>query len=80
MIIFPGYMFMQDCFFVLILVSRTRRRTTMETLANVHSSSTPIEILRRICEQCAISDVEYFDPVLCDGVIKKQRRFDLSRK
>ncbi len=40
----------------------------MEIIPNIHSSSTSMEILRRICEQCAITDVEYFDPVLCDGV------------
>lgn len=57
--------------------SSTRQRTTIETLSNVHSSSTPIDILRGICEQCAISDVEYFDPVLCDGVIKTTRHRDL---
>jgi hypothetical protein len=54
----------------LIYLYRTRQRTSVETLYNVHSSSTPIEILRRICEQCGIQDIEYFDPVLCDGVSK----------
>ena len=53
-----------------IYLYRTRQRTSVETLSNVHSSSTPIEILRRICEQCGIQDIEYFDPVLCDGVSK----------
>jgi hypothetical protein len=49
---------------------RTRQRTAIEFLTDVHSSTPPIDILRRICEQCAITDIEYFDPVLCDGVIK----------
>lgn len=58
---------------------RTRQRTSIETLSNVHSSSTPNEILRRICEQCAITDIEHFDPVLCDGVnINKIKKNEIS--
>lgn len=48
--------------------SRTRLGTTIESLSDVSVSATPIDILRRICEQCALTDIEYFDPVLCDGV------------
>ena len=48
--------------------SRTRLGTTIESLSDVIVSATPIDVLRRICEQCAMTDIEYFDPVLCDGV------------
>ncbi len=47
---------------------RTRQRTSIESLLDVSSSLSSIDILRRICDQCAIVDIEYFDPVLCDGV------------
>ncbi|CAF1047508.1 unnamed protein product [Adineta steineri] len=49
-------------------IVRTRQRTLIESIFDIHSSSTANDILRRICEQCAITDIEYFDPVLCDGV------------
>jgi hypothetical protein len=47
---------------------RTRQRTSIESLVDVHSSIAPADILRRLCEQCSIIDIDYFDPVLCDGV------------
>ena len=54
------------CFFYVYL-PRTRQRTCIEYMSDVNSSSN-FNILRRICEKCGITDVEYFDPVLCDGV------------
>ena len=48
--------------------SRTRQGTSIESLADLPSAAIPVDVLRRICEQCAIYDVDYFDPVLCDGV------------
>jgi RAP1 GTPase activating protein 1 len=63
---------------LVVSIVRTRQRTSVETLYNVHSSSTPIEILRRICEQCGIQDIEYFDPVLCDGTHDLLLKYDES--
>ncbi|CAF5148913.1 unnamed protein product, partial [Rotaria magnacalcarata] len=37
-----------------------------------------IDILRRICDQCAITDIEYFDPVLCDGTHTLLIKYDES--
>ncbi len=53
---------------VLFFLYRTRQRTLIESLLNVPSAFSSMDILRRLCEQCAITDIEYFDPVLCDGV------------
>ncbi len=47
---------------------RTRQRTSVELLLDIPSSLSSLDILRRICDQCAISDIEYFDPVFFDGV------------
>ena len=49
-------------------LNRTRQRTSIESLLDVSSTLSSIDILRRICDQCAITDIEHFDPVLCDGV------------
>ena len=66
------YLFKSKFFFLLhSFSSRTRQRTFIESIFDAHSSSTPIDILRRISEQCGITDIEYFDPVLCDGVNKR---------
>jgi hypothetical protein len=61
-----------------LAIVRTRQRTSIEIISNIHSSSTSMEILRRICEQCAITDVEYFDPVLCDGAHELLLKYDES--
>ncbi|CAF4568839.1 unnamed protein product [Rotaria sp. Silwood2] len=47
-------------------IVRTRQRTSIESLLYIPSSFSSIDILRRICEQCAITNIEYFDSVLCD--------------
>ena len=57
--------------------SRTRQGTSIESLADLPSSAIPVDVLRRICEQCAINDIEYFDPVLCDGVRRSPMVDDL---
>ncbi|CAF0794556.1 unnamed protein product [Rotaria sordida] len=59
-------------------IVRIRQRTSIETLLDIHPSCTPSDILRRICEQCAIADVEYFDPVLCDGAHDLLLKYDES--
>ncbi|CAF2894408.1 unnamed protein product [Rotaria sp. Silwood2] len=59
-------------------IVRIRQRTLIETIFDIHSSSTPLDILRRICEQCAITDIEYFDPVLCDGAHDLLLKYDES--
>jgi hypothetical protein len=56
-----------------LFLYRTRQRTSIESLINVQASFSSIDILRRICEQCAITDIEYFDPVLCDGVKSRKK-------
>ncbi|CAF0742340.1 unnamed protein product [Rotaria sordida] len=48
-------------------ILRARQRTSIESLLDIPSSLSSIDILRRICDQCGITDIEYFDPVLCDG-------------
>jgi len=62
--------------FLLLFIHRTRLRTSIESISDIHSSLNPIDILRRICEQCSITDVEYFDPMLCDGVKKNKNSFE----
>ncbi|CAF3368017.1 unnamed protein product, partial [Rotaria sp. Silwood2] len=42
-------------------IVRTRQRTSIESLLYIPSSFSSIDILRRICEQCAITNIEYFD-------------------
>ncbi|CAF1197303.1 unnamed protein product [Adineta steineri] len=59
-------------------IVRTRQRTLIESIFDIHSSSTANDILRRICEQCAITDIEYFDPVLCDGTHDLLLKYDES--
>ncbi|CAF0813542.1 unnamed protein product [Rotaria sp. Silwood1] len=59
-------------------IIRTRLRTFIETISDIHSLSTPLDILRRLCEQCAITDIEYFDPVLCDGAHDLLLKYDES--
>jgi hypothetical protein len=58
---------------------RTRLRTSIESIYDIQSSSSPIDILRRICEQCSITDIEYFDPMLCDGVNKNKNSLKKKR-
>lgn len=53
-----------------------RQGTSIETLSEAHWPVIPADILRRICEQCAIADIEYFDPVLCDGVSQRRDQRD----
>lgn len=61
---------------IFFVFNRTRLRTSIESLLDIPSSLSSIEILRRICDQCSMTDIEYFDPVLCDGVkIQKKNRF-----
>ncbi|CAF0933796.1 unnamed protein product [Adineta ricciae] len=59
-------------------IVRTRQRTLIESLTDIPSSMAPSDILHRICEQCAINDVEYFDPVLCDGAHDLLLKYDES--
>ena len=47
---------------------RTRQRTFVESLFDVPSSCSSLEILRRVCNQFGLTDIEYFDPIFCDGV------------
>jgi len=53
---------------------RTRQRTSVELLLDIPSSLSSLDILRRICDQCALSDIEYFDPVFFDGVKIVQKK------
>jgi len=62
----------------IMAIVRTRQGTSIETLSDVHSPIIPADILRRICEECAITDVEYFDPVLCDGTHELLLKYDES--
>ncbi|CAF3107369.1 unnamed protein product [Rotaria socialis] len=59
-------------------IVRTRQGTSIESISDIHSSCTPFEILRRLCEQCSITDIEYFDPVLCDGTHDLLIKYDES--
>ncbi|CAF1628257.1 unnamed protein product [Rotaria magnacalcarata] len=59
-------------------IVRTRQGTSIESISDMHSSCTPFEILRRLCEQCSITDIEYFDPVLCDGTHDLLIKYDES--
>ncbi|CAF1167389.1 unnamed protein product [Adineta ricciae] len=59
-------------------IVRTRQRTLIESFTDIPSSMAPSDILHRICEQCAINDVEYFDPVLCDGAHDLLLKYDES--
>ncbi|CAF1101802.1 unnamed protein product [Rotaria sp. Silwood1] len=59
-------------------IVRTRQRTSIESILDIPSSISSIDILRRICDQCAINDIEYFDPVLCDGAHDLLIKYDES--
>ncbi|CAM2706512.1 unnamed protein product [Rotaria socialis] len=63
--------------FIMAIV-RTRQQTSIESLLYIPSTCSSIDILRRICEQCAITDIEYFDPVLCDGTHDLLIKYDES--
>ncbi|CAF4518259.1 unnamed protein product, partial [Rotaria sp. Silwood2] len=59
-------------------IVRTRHRTSIESLLDIPSSLSSIDILRRICDQCAITDIEYFDPILCNGAHDLLIKYDES--
>ncbi|CAF2127795.1 unnamed protein product [Rotaria magnacalcarata] len=63
--------------FIMAIV-RTRQQTSIESLLDISSTCSSIDILRRICDQCAITDIEYFDPVLCDGTHTLLIKYDES--
>ncbi|CAF0877590.1 unnamed protein product [Adineta ricciae] len=62
----------------ILTVVRTRQRTFVESLFDLPSSCSSLEILRRICNQRALTDIEYFDPIFCDGARDLLLKYDES--
>ncbi|UJR23704.1 hypothetical protein I4U23_026685 [Adineta vaga] len=62
----------------IMAIVRTRQRTYVEQLFDIPVSCFSLDILRRICDQCALTDIEYFDPVLCDGTRDLLLKYDES--
>ncbi|CAF0746655.1 unnamed protein product [Adineta steineri] len=77
-IISSKYVDDQDKQRYIMAIVRTRQRTSVESLSDIPASCSSLDTLRRICDQCAITDIEYFDPILCDGTRDLLIKYDES--